>query len=282
LLVAWPFLIGGGLLLAGILIPVAVLVAAGVLVWWLIAGEGPSGEPGDIARRAALGIGVLVLCGVVALGGALAAATGPDALAAILVIGAGAAIVAGAFLRPVRWLILPAVVLGVSAGTVSAAGIDLDGGIGERDYRPGSAADLRERYELGIGQLIVDLRDTDLPAGDVPLDVEVGMGEAWLIVPDDVCVATDAEVGMGDLRVFDRDNGGVDVDFHDRPEAPARTTRLLVDAQVGLGTLQVTRRHPDHDSFDRHDRFGFAGEDRSPPLEEGNTACATAGERAGE
>ena len=59
---------------------------------------------------------------------------------AVVVIGAGVAILAGAFVRPVRWLILPAVALALSAGTVSAAGIDLDGGVGERDYRPASAA----------------------------------------------------------------------------------------------------------------------------------------------
>ena len=71
LLIAWPFLLGGGLLLAGIGIPLALLVGTGVLVWWLVSGEGPSGDAGDIARRAALGVGVLILCGFLALGGAL-------------------------------------------------------------------------------------------------------------------------------------------------------------------------------------------------------------------
>src|SRR5687767_11076464 len=126
LLVAWPFLLGGGLLLAGIGIPVAILVGAGVLVWWLVSGEGPSGEIGDIARRAALGVGVIIICGVLALGGAIAAAAGPDWLVPALVVVAGAAIAAGAFLKPVRWLVLPAVTLGLAAGVVAAAGIDLD------------------------------------------------------------------------------------------------------------------------------------------------------------
>ena len=74
LVIAWPFLLGGGLFIWAVLIPLAVLVAAGVLVWWLVSGEGPSGEPGDIARRAALGLGLLVLCAIVAVGGAWAAA----------------------------------------------------------------------------------------------------------------------------------------------------------------------------------------------------------------
>ena len=239
LLISWPFLLGGGLLFAGILIPLAFLVAAGVLVWWLVSGEGPSGEAKDIARRAALGVGVIVLCGVVAVGGAWAAAVGGGALVAALVIGAGAAIVAGAFFKPVRWLILPAVVLGLSAGTVQAAGIDLDGGVGDREYRPASVTDLRERYELGMGELRIDLRDTELPAGDTPLEIDLGSGSGALIVPDDVCVATTPTSGVGAVTAFDTDNGGVDVDFQDSRDAPPETSRLVVDADLGVGELLV-------------------------------------------
>ena len=135
LCITWPFLLGGGLLLAGLVVPVAILVAAGVLVWWFVSGEGPAGDAGDVAKRAALGIGVLLVCGLISIGGAWAAAAGGETIVAIVVIAAAVAILAGAFIRPVRWLVLPALALALSAGTVSAAGIDLDGGVGERDYR---------------------------------------------------------------------------------------------------------------------------------------------------
>jgi phage shock protein PspC (stress-responsive transcriptional regulator) len=250
LLVTWPFLIGGGLLLAGLLIPFTLLVAAGVLVWWFVSGEGPAGDAGDVAKRAALGIGVLLVCGLIAIGGAWAAAAGGETVVAIVVIAAGAAILAGAFLRPVRWLVLPALALALSAGTVSAAGIDLDGGVGERDYRPTSTADLRDKYELGMGELVLDLRQTDLPAGDVPVEIDLGIGEARVVVPDDVCVATDAQVGVGEARTFDLHNEGVDVDLDDRPVAPPDTTRLLVKADIGVGALRIGRSGADLD-FDR-------------------------------
>jgi phage shock protein PspC (stress-responsive transcriptional regulator) len=273
LLIAWPLLLGGGLLLAGILIPLAVLVGAGVLAWWLVSGEGPSGDASQIARRAALGIGVLILCCLLAVGGAWAAAAGGGTVVAVLVIIAGLAILAGAFARPLRWLILPSVVVALSAGAVSAAGITLDGGVGQRDYRPGSAADLRDRYELGMGELVVDLRDTTLPPGDTPLEIDVGIGEARLLVPEDVCVATRAAVGMGEVRVFDRDNSGVDVDVDDAPLAPADTTRLVLDAEVGLGALRIS--HDDSRRWFRDARFG--GPDDG--LDQGNAACSGAGER---
>ena len=269
LIVSSPFLIGGGLLLAGLLIPLAILVAAGVLVWWFVSGEGPAGDAGDVAKRAALGIGILFVCGLIAVGGAWAAAAGGETVVAIAVIAAGVAILAGAFIRPVRWLLLPALALACSAGVVSAAGIDLDGGVGERDYRPASALDLRDTYELGMGELIVDLRQTDLPPGDIPLDVDLGVGEARVIVPEGVCVATDAEVGIGEVRSFDRHNGGVDVDVDDLPSSTPDVTRLLVKADVGIGSLRIGRSGTDLDLDNGHFDFG----PRDSDLGE-NSGCA--------
>jgi phage shock protein PspC (stress-responsive transcriptional regulator) len=270
LCVTWPFLLGGGLLFAGLLIPFAILVATGVLVWWFVSGEGPAGDVGDVAKRAALGLGILIVCGLIAIGGAWAAAAGGETVVAIAVIAAGATILVGAFVRPVRWLVLPTIALALSAGTVSAAGIDLDGGVGDRDYRPASAIDLRDKYELGMGELVVDLRQTDLPPGDVPMEVDLGIGEARIIVPRDVCVATDAHVRVGEIRTFERHNDGVDVDLEDFPDARPAVTRLLVNADVGVGSLRIGQSGTDLD-FDRgHFDFG-------PRFDElgTNRACAT-------
>jgi phage shock protein PspC (stress-responsive transcriptional regulator) len=252
LCVTWPLLLGGGLLLAGILLPLAFLVAAGVLVWWFVSGEGPGADAGEIAKRAALGIGILAVCGLIAIAGAWAAAAGGETVVAIAVIAAGVAILAGAFLRPVRWLVLPAVTLALSAGAVSAAGIDLDGGVGERDYRPAAVTDLHDTYELGMGQLVVDLRQTDLPSGDVPVAIDLGVGEARLIVPDGVCVATDARVGIGEARTFELHNEGVDVNLEDLPDAAPDTTRLVVKADVGIGSLQIGHGDVGQADFSRH------------------------------
>jgi phage shock protein PspC (stress-responsive transcriptional regulator) len=276
LLVAWPFLLGGGIFLAGIGIPLALLIGTGVLVWWLVSGEGPSGDAGDVARRAALGIGILILCAFVFFGGLLAAAAGPDWLVPALVLAAGAAIAAGAFLKPIRWLVLPAVALALAAGAIAASGIDLDGGVGDVEYRPASTIDLRDRYELGMGELVLDLRETRLPAGDVPLELDLGVGEATVIVPDDVCVATSADIGVGNVRLFGRDNGGIDVDFEDLPEAAPDVTRLVLDAEIGMGEVRVQNLE---------ETFGFRNRNFGPFDEDldgsrNNAACEGTGERA--
>jgi phage shock protein PspC (stress-responsive transcriptional regulator) len=257
-----------GTLLGWILFPFAFLVVAGLLTWWLASGERPQGSPGQILKRAGLGVVLLTLCSLLALGAAWAAGTGSGAVGAGLVIGAGVVLVAAAFARPARWLILPALSLGLAAGFVTAAGIDLDGGIGEREYRPAAATDIRDRYQLGVGELVVDLRDTDLPPGDRRIRVDVGVGHALLLVPDDVCVATRGQVGVGAVEVFDSQNGGVDVDVDDARSAPGGTPRIVLEGDVGLGLLEVShvRRHS-------HQRVNDSGG--------GNDACAGANARTG-
>ena len=274
LLFAFPFLLAGGFLFAGIGIPFAVLVGAGVLVWWLVSGEGPSGSAGDIARRAALGVAVLIGCFVLFFVAGFGAAAGPDWLVPALVVAAGGAIAAGAFLKPVRWLVPPAMTIALAAGVVAAADIDFEGGIGQREYRPGSSVDLREHYDLGIGELVVDLRDTDLPKGDVPLDLDVGIGEARVIVPDDVCVATNAEVGAGNIAIFGRDHGGIDAFYENSPTAKPTTTRLVLQADVGMGEVRVNDSRGELYFDDRE--FGpFHDEDPEPGDQP--AACATTG-----
>ncbi len=270
LLIAWPFLLGGGLIAAAVLVPVATLAIAGVLVWWLVSGEGPSGEARDIARRAALGVGVLILCGILALGAGFAAAVGGGAVVAILLIVAGVALVAGAFVRPVRWLILPAVLVGLSAGAVGAAGVAFEGGFGDRNYTPNTRADLRDKYELGVGQMDVNLSKVDLPPGDTPLEVDLGIGEVRLTVPADVCVATEADVGVGQARVLGEANEGVDVQVVDRREAPPAAKRLVLNADVGVGALRV--RDTNDPPFD-HERFGRDWHDNTEDTPHGNRAC---------
>jgi phage shock protein PspC (stress-responsive transcriptional regulator) len=250
-----------------VVVPLAVIALVGLVVWWLVSGDAFEGDWKAILKRSALGLGVLLLCAAVFVSGGWATAAGGGAVVAALVIAAGVALLAGAFFRPVRWLVLPAVSLGLGVGFVSAAGIDLDGGVGDRTYRPAQAADIRDRYELGAGSLIVDLRNAELPKGDVPVNMDLGMGEARLIVPADVCVASRAKIGMGEAVVFDRESGGIDVDVEELPTAPPAVTRVVVDADIGLGAFEVA--HDDRDGR-RWGRDGFEVE-----REYGNRACTT-------
>ena len=258
----------------GLVVPLAFLVLIGLGIAWVVTGKRPERDAASIVRATLLGLGVLVLLCVLFVGAFWTAGIGGDAVVAGLVIAAGVAVLVAAFLRPVRWLVLPALAIAIPAAFVSAAGIELDGGIGERSYRPDNAAQVQRHYELGTGRLEVDLRQADL-SGDRDIDIEVGMGEAVLIVPDDVCVATDARVGMGATSVFDRTNGGVDVAWSEDNTPRPGASRLNVDADIGLGHLDIRTTGPDRDYWDDEDNWDEGGWKRLQEVDRGsNAGCA--------
>jgi phage shock protein PspC (stress-responsive transcriptional regulator) len=261
-----------GFMFGGALVPLGFLVLIGIAIWWLVSGGRPSGSPADVLKRAALGLGVLIGCGALAVASFFASGFGGGVVVAGIVIAAGAALVVAAFLGGARWLVLPALAIALPLAFVSAAGIDLDGGFGERRERPTTVAELEQTYRLGAGELVIDLRELDLPSGDHPLKVRIGTGHALVLVPEGVCVASSAEVGIGGVAVFDRTSSGLDVDWQDGRRARAGNARLVLEGDVGLGLLEVRHREMDHGEgppWERRDRFDRAIEDR-------NTACATA------
>ena len=133
--------------------------------------------------------------------------------------------------------------------------------------RPGTLAEVKDSYRLGAGELVIDLRDVQIPAGDHRVKVGIGAGHALLLVPDGVCVASEATIGMGGVSVFERDGGGIDVDWSDLRRAPEKTPRLVIDGDIGLGLLEV-RHNEDHWDGPRR-RF------ESFDANECNDACST-------
>jgi phage shock protein PspC (stress-responsive transcriptional regulator) len=230
--------LGPGLFFAGPpLFGFALLALLGVALWRAAENRGEDGN--HVVRRAGLAILLIVVAGVGFVAVGVGAAVGGGAVIAGLVIAIGAALCVSAFVGGARWLVLPALVIAIPLGFVAAAGIDTDGGVGDRDYRPTSLAELRDGYKLGIGDLRVDLRAVDLPAGRTPLKLNMGIGSVRVLVPEDVCVASDVRVGAGYARVFDRDSAGLDVDWRQSPTDNAGAKRLVIDGRIGVGELQV-------------------------------------------
>jgi phage shock protein PspC (stress-responsive transcriptional regulator) len=270
ILLAGPFLFAPAFIAGGLLFPLAFLVIAGLVMAWLVTGRWPERQAGPIVLSTLLGLGVLIVLFFVALGAAWGSAAGGDGVVAGLVIAAGVALLVGAFVKPVRWLIPLGLALALPAGFVQAADIDLDGGYGEKTYRPGTVANIRDKYEIGVGELTVDLRPIDFPVGDHTVNLEGGIGHLIVLVPDDVCVVTRAEVGMGAVELFDHETGGIDVDHDDERTARPGKARVIVDADLGIGAVEV-----DHE-LDRDDfEFGPGRRfrDRDSLDDASNPAC---------
>jgi phage shock protein PspC (stress-responsive transcriptional regulator) len=228
-------------------VPLGLLALAGLFVWRLASGQRPEGDARAVLRAMALGVALIALCIVLAISGAWAAAAGGNGIVAGIVIAAGLALIAGAFFGSwARWLILPALALALPAGVVAAANLDVRGGTGEVTYRPASAADVHDSYRLGVGHLVVDLRDARLTPGDHRIKIRLGVGGAELLVPPGVCVSTDSHVGIGGTSVFNRNGGGIDTDWTDERSAPEGTPRVVVDGDIGIGALTVHHNEYEH------------------------------------
>jgi phage shock protein PspC (stress-responsive transcriptional regulator) len=192
----------------------------------------------DPARLAAKG--VLALIGFVA---ALGAATGVGFIVAlgggvavaVVSMVAGLGLITAGLLGGPRWLILPVLVLVVPLAVVSAADLNLEGGVGEKTFRPAAVADVHPEYRVGVGRVEVDLRDVKFPAGSTQVNVRVGIGEARVLVPTGMCTSIQGDIGMGAADIPER--------FEEGPDITVREPRkqLVINADVGVGHLQVDR-----------------------------------------
>jgi phage shock protein PspC (stress-responsive transcriptional regulator) len=210
--------------------------------WILVPSDDKVGEgfdTGGVVRRTGIALGIVVLTFIAAVGGFWGFAIGGGTATAIVVIVVGVALAVAAFTGGARWLILPAIALALSAGVAAAADIDVRGGAGERIYAPASAADLRGEYRLGIGHLRVDLRNSHLGPGDHRIHLKLGVGQAEVLVPSQMCVSSKAHVAAGATTIFERETGGVDHDWQEIRQAPAGRPHLIVDGDIGIGQLRI-------------------------------------------
>ncbi|MCL3995224.1 PspC domain-containing protein [Streptomyces lavenduligriseus] len=123
----------------------------------------------------------------------------------------------------------------------------------EATWKPGAVAQVRSEYDLGTGRGTLDLtRVHPAPGQTVATDARVGAGNLKVIVPADVTVRMDLDVGVGDIRLpGDR---GEDVDVlpgrhRNVTLAPAKRTggvsrtpgALDLTLGVGVGQVEVSR-----------------------------------------
>jgi Cell wall-active antibiotics response 4TMS YvqF len=140
-------------------------------------------------------------------------------------------------------LIVTGVVLSVLLLVGSSIDVPFGGGVGDRLYRPATPADLRGDYQLGLGQLTVDLGNLPTLEGvDVEhVRVRLGMGKLIVIVPDTLPVLVEARAGLGNVQVFDVEGSGVDVERVVGPPSISRGDPLDLVLSVGIGQVEVRR-----------------------------------------
>jgi hypothetical protein len=207
------------------------------------AGPAPPADRHGPAAATVLVGALLVLVGI----GWLLDAAGVEvpwrAVLPAALIAVGLACVAGAFRGRQHALMVVGVALAVVLSLAAAADWDLEiplgGGVGDRTERPTTPAELTG-YELGVGNLVVDLRQLQLPPGTTRVQARVGVGELAVEVPQGVSVAVVARSGLGQVQALDEEEGGLASRIDTVSEAGG-DRRLELDLRVGLGQVRVER-----------------------------------------
>jgi hypothetical protein len=174
----------------------------------------------------------------------LAASLGADGVTAPRVVAAALLVTGLGLVVATRWgrargLIALAVVLGLLLGAVSSVDRQFGSSTGERTWVVQGSTE----HGLAAGTATLDLRELAGTERDLDVEARLGAGELTVLVPADLRVALDAEVGLGELRVQAADGsvrtddgGGLDreVDL-----GPAGRRNVRLDVQVGVGELEV-------------------------------------------
>lgn len=181
-------------------------------------------------------------------------------------------------IRP--WL---ALVIGLSivlpVAAVAASGVKLDRNVLGVHAIPGNPAVIpKDGYKAGLGTILIDLRNTELPDGSVTrVPIKAGFGSVVVALPDDRCVGVDLKHNsrpafargfeqwderdpFGLTNLFDQSSDGAHA--HLQQAAPDDAPIVEIDVESQLAQVFVrdfpgnfpSLENPAWEGFDRHVR----------------------------
>ena len=111
-------------------------------------------------------------------------------------------------------------------------------GVGDQTYVVAGADDLYRNYNLGIGDLTVDLGNVQFSKGETHVGTRVDVGNLRVVVPKGVALRVHGDAQLGQVDVLGQTADGRNVD---RKIDQAGKRVLVLDAHVGVGKVTVTR-----------------------------------------
>jgi phage shock protein PspC (stress-responsive transcriptional regulator)/predicted membrane protein len=196
-------------------------------------------HPVQLVALAVVGVAIFVLLS--------RASTWPSAGGAwVLALIVGLFVLWAAKGRRSRWLIAAATLATLVLATVVAAivtafvwfDVSLNDGAGNRKYVPASVSEVRHDYELGVGQLKLDLSHVSI-AKQLRVKAKVDIGDLRVIVPRNASVVVDSHAKLGDISSLGRQDHGRDAHVH--VGRGGRSGELYLDVRVGAGNIDVVR-----------------------------------------
>lgn len=153
----------------------------------------------------------------------------------------------------------------LTAGLLAGAAVlpqDLSTDWRIRHWSPASVSTLHDRYELGSGRGVLDLRRLDLQKGQtVTVRADVGAGELRVVLPDDVRARVHYDVDLGGFRfpAGAGQSGGNGQRSGGGPDQEGTRVLQPTDGDTPTGTLRLRV----------HVGVGQAVIDQQPAVEEG-------------
>jgi predicted membrane protein len=132
------------------------------------------------------------------------------------------------------------IILLLAAIPATAIDVPISGGIGDRHYNPTTRAEIQSNYELGIGQISLDLTAAPLTNRTTTIAASVGVGDVSVNVPANVRVIVNAHTGAGMTELFGYEDSGSPTDSH-RVSGIHQPGALTLDLRVGAGSVHVRR-----------------------------------------
>jgi phage shock protein PspC (stress-responsive transcriptional regulator) len=137
-------------------------------------------------------------------------------------------------------VVLTALFAAIAAALIVAAfswfNVSLGDGVGDTVYTPAAASSLKPAYNLGVGNLKLDLSGIGPITQETHVKAKVDVGELRIIVPRNTTVSVNAHAKVGDLYILNQHVGGRDVGVQNGTGG-----RLVIDATVGAGRIDVVR-----------------------------------------
>src|SRR6476619_5743946 len=99
---------------------------------------------------------------------------------------------------------LTALLLVGAAVVASTFNVHLGNGVGDRTYVVGGTQDLRGSYKLGIGEMILDLRNVPFTKAETHVKARVDIGSLRVIVPRDVALQVRGDAHLGEVHIVGR------------------------------------------------------------------------------
>jgi hypothetical protein len=170
----------------------------------------------------------------------------------LTVIGAG--LMVASLWGRAGWLILAGLLLlpGVVVSSV-IRDVGFSSEAGDRALRPASVREVREQqaqglYQLGGGDLRIDLSAVEFDARSIrtPVEASLGAGELTVVVPSDQPVKITARVSAGQIEIFgNTPEEGLQVrSTVTNPPASQPARQLVLNLRVGAGAITVQRGEP--------------------------------------